>query len=160
MSDLITVESKLEEQIQKFKRLRKVFCTPFATHTRNQLYIDFIDVCDELIDINEDVVEEYGYSILYSTFNNNVTVKLTNPNIGWHRPWDEISHFVNEVHSNTQLKFEYDKSVTVGGVVFKISDYVAADIPEEDIHLLKLLGKIKEMIIPSSISHTMMCGEV
>ena len=38
-----------------------------------------------------------------------------------------------------------------------MSDYMKADIPPEEMALLKQLGKIKEEMIPSSVSTSVYC---
>ena len=55
--------SLAEKQAKSLANIRKVFTTPEATHTRNQLYIDYISKLDEL-----GLIDEWKEKSIFMTF--------------------------------------------------------------------------------------------
>jgi hypothetical protein len=125
----------------------------------NQLLIDFLDDNKGLYS-KWATPEAAQYSISFNTLDKESTVTVQVPSLGFKREWDEISHLVNDIWSSTALTYRYEKRKKVGNVTLLVTDFCIADIPEEDMNLLKILGKIREEVKPATIEKVMTCGGI
>lgn len=151
--------SLAEKQAKSLANIRKVFTTPEATHTRNQLYIDYISKLDELGLIDEwkekSIFNEYNYNLVPdgSTF----YITLDGPYINSSVEWEQISDYINEMGWGKSVVYKYEKKEVIDGVKFMVYKAFSTDLPDEYIDMLDVLGKVERRVDPASVSTTISC---
>ena len=89
-----------------------------------------------------------------------VMIKVNSIGIGHFKPYKEIAHLITSITYDNKIKADFKKEYTFRGVTFIIDDYVMAEIPEEELILLELLGKVTVTVIeaqPSTITKSIFC---
>ncbi len=107
----------------------------------------------------------YHFNKFY-TVNMEVALNSTNQiNILWHNigyiiEYDTIADKVTEITYDNSINAQFTKTYQYKDVTFRISDYLNAKIPEEELALLELLGKVEITITeaqPSKVEKTIFC---
>lgn len=89
-----------------------------------------------------------------------LSLKIKNPCIGFRVPYNKIAHLTTEIAYDNSITARFSKEYTFQGITFVISDYLTAEIPEEELTLLELLGKVEvtiEEAQPSKTTKTIFC---
>lgn len=155
MNKLQETEAMLQKQCDNIKHIRKVFCSPDGVHLRNQMLINHITLFGDFLSLYsyDTVISACSYSIDAA----NMTVTVRGPDTQWRVEYDRLADIVNEMGYGTEVKFVHSEIKVLNGVTFKISDYLSADLPEEEISTLRILGKIESKMTEPRIEHTMLC---
>jgi hypothetical protein len=89
-----------------------------------------------------------------------ITVKINSIGIGYTESYDEIAHIVTDLHYDNIIRAQFKKEYIFKDVTFIIDDYLVANIPEEELLLLELLGKVEVTITkaqPSTVTKSIFC---
>jgi len=141
------------DSVKKLKHIQKVLCTPEATAAINQLVIDHYDAFSFAISDEK----QLDTGIKNINWKENI-VEINNTYIGYYTDYDNIAEKVNMLNGGTSVRYVFTKETKVDDITFKISDYLVANLPDDDILLLKRIGKIKETLVDSHIDMQIQCG--
>lgn len=157
MSILEEKEKEMQAMCENVKHIRKVMCSQKGVDAMNDLRIAHFTAFEPFINNFFGELDSYAnYSIAVSP--RNMTVYLDTAYTGYYKDWEEIGGLVNDTTFKTnEFKYEFIKEIIVDNVVFHIGDYLVAKLPEEDMHFLIQMGKVKEHIVPSKIERSMVC---
>ena len=140
------------DSIEKLKHIQKVFCTPEATAAVNQLVIDHYDAFSFAIGDER----QLNPGIKSIDCKENI-VEINHTYIGYYTDYDNIAEKINMLNGGTSVRYVFTKETKVDDITFKISDYLVANLPDDDILLLKRIGKIKETLVDSRIDMQIQC---
>jgi len=99
-------------------------------------------------------------SNLILTKGNKIIVNIDSLIIGYYKQYSEIAHILTSIYDGATVKAEFERKYIFRGVTFEINNWLIATIPEEELILLELLGKVETTIIkaqPSTIVKSVFC---
>jgi hypothetical protein len=157
MKKLREAEARAEAALNSLKQVREALNSYEGLSLRNQLLIDFLEDMKDFVSPTEKVV---GLEILSveTSVSRAPKIRLASPSVGYYWPWEAVGDLVNGVYLDSALQYRVTKTGELNGVIFEISDFVAAKMEEDDIRLLKMLGKIEEDYIPGHVENRLICG--
>ena len=135
---------KEEEKYQQIQLIKSVLADFRAYDVIRQAQIDLMYHFNIFFTPTQDV----------SLFDK-ISVKVNNPSIGYSKGYNEIAHLATGIVGSSYIKAEFTKEYAFRGIIFIIDDYLVATIPEEELTLLDLLGKIETTVTkaqPSTIT--------
>jgi len=87
-----------------------------------------------------------------------VKVLIDSTGIGYQQPYEKIAHLATDLWLNNQIQAKFTKEYTFQDISFRISDYLAAPIPEEEMLMLELLGKVDIQVTTSTTTKSVFCS--
>lgn len=151
---------KRKEQFNEARRIERFVNKIEVAVAITNLYKDFISEYKSVVEGTDfDVQGSTGKFEIDIESIHGTRVTLRAPIIGYMIDYELIADKINEIGTNTKVLWTIKKEVDLGKYQFVLSDFLAAELPDEEINMLYGLGKIHNEA-PSSASTTSIFCEV
>ena len=100
--------------------------------------------------------EEIEIKVLSVNSNYN-EISIETIDVPYYTDYDNICSKATNITYNNSIEYNYKEQIEIEGITFYVECYQSAKIPDEEMILLKHLGKVEERFIESKVETSIFC---